>query len=293
MGGSNTDAQSYADGGSIFSGSRHEAQSFTTSRSEGYYVYVLCRPDGRPFYVGKGKGSRLVQHELEALRHHPVGETNPFKCNVIRKIRNSGGSVLYRIDSWYGLDAEADCLLRETELINRLGRLHEGGPLTNLASGLGSSAGSSPFSRQKHEDTLSGIPENNAERATLNRFLQGVGPVKSVPIKPIGQISRILPTTPHSSPRKPTSRCAYALIASAIAHELGLVPGVRVPRQLTYDGVDGIIENGVARDILKAGMAELVPADDPVLEQFLLLECHIDMLVALYGREQLEDRGLL
>ncbi len=277
----------------IFSGTREDAYAFVSRRQEGFYVYILCRPNGRPFYVGKGKGNRLVQHELEALREHPIGETNPFNCNVIRKINKSGAAVVYQIDSWYGPDAEQACLIRETELIEGLGRFHEGGPLTNLAGGVGSTSGSSPFSKQKHEETLSGTPENNPERAILNQFLQGVGPVKSVPIKPIGQISRILPTTPHPSPRKPTARCAYALIASAIAHELEFVPGVSVPRKLTYDGVDGIIENGVARDILKAGMAELEPADDPQNEAFRLDVEQISLIIELYGREGMALRGLL
>ena len=95
----------------IFSGHREGAYSFVTKQPEGYYVYVLCRPDGRPFYIGKGKGNRLIQHELEALRDHPIGESNPFKCNVIRKIRREGADILYQIDSWYPLDSEQACLV--------------------------------------------------------------------------------------------------------------------------------------------------------------------------------------
>jgi hypothetical protein len=145
----------------------------------------------------------------------------------------------------------------------------------------------------RHEATLSGEPEDNPERAVLNRFLQGIGPVRSVPVKPTGQIARILPSTPHPSPRQPTLRCAYALIASASAHGLTLEPGVQIPRSFVYQGVEGIIENGVARDILKAQMAHLVPAADPRDERFALTAAHIALIVDLIGEKALADRGLL
>lgn|GEM_PF-1240690 len=62
-----------------------------------YYVYVLARPDGSPFYVGKGQGKRITVHEYEARTGHRC-----HKCNVIRKIWNEGGkvhrSILLRTD---------------------------------------------------------------------------------------------------------------------------------------------------------------------------------------------------
>lgn len=172
-------------------------------------------------------------------------------------------------------------------------RLHEGGCLTNLAGGVGNLSGSAPFSLERHAATLAGEPEHNPERATLNRFLTSIGPVESVPVKPIHQISRILPTTPHPSPRKPTPRCAYALVAAASASGLPLIKGVQIPRRFTYQGVTGVIENGVARDILKAGMAQLVPHDNPVQEAFELSEVHIRILSGLVGTQQLVRLGLL
>lgn len=261
--------------------------------SIGYYVYVLRRPDSSPFYVGKGRGMRLFQHESEARQAHPFGETNPFKCNIIRKIINSGKDVIYEIDSIFPDDQEINALEREARLIFEWKRFHEGGVLSNLAGGIGNQSGSSPFSKKRHDDTLFGAPENNPERATLNNFLQEIGPVKSVCIKPVSQLSRILPSTPHTQPRKPTQRCAYALIASAVANGISLSKPCEIPRNFEFEGVEGIIENGVSRDILKANMASLISADDPRDEKYSLNVQQLTILIGLYGRKGLEVRGLL
>lgn len=276
-----------------FEGERADTEKFLKSLAGQFYVYVLCRPDGQPFYVGKGLNRRAVAHEAEARLNHPYGETNPIKCNVIRKIHREGGQVRYRIDSVYELADERSCLERETALILEYRRLHEGGHLTNLAGGLGSTSGSTPFSLERHAATLSGAPQNNPERATLNRFLLGIGPVESVPVKPINQISRILPTTPHPNARAPTPRCAFALIASASASGQQIKAGAELPRMFVYDGVTGIVENGVSRDILKAGMADLVDSPDPRGEKFKLSADHVALITRLYGRENLIERGLI
>ena len=277
----------------VFEGDRSAADAFLRTQAGKFYVYLLCRPDGRPFYIGKGLNRRALEHEAEARRNHPIGETNPFKCNVIRKIVREGGAVHYQIDSVFEPHDELHCLEREAALILHHRRLHEGGILTNLAGGLGSVSGAAPLSLGRHAATLSGEPEDNPERATLNRFLQAIGPVASVPIKPVCQISRILPTTPHPNPRAPSLRCAYALIASASASGAAFTPGVCLPRSFTYEGVEAVIENGVSRDILKAGMAVLLSADDPRGEHFRLHQPHIDLLVQLYGRPGLTERGLI
>ena len=53
-----------------------------------FYVYVLARPNGKPFYVGKGHGRRIHDHEMEARSGHRC-----HKCNAIRKIWKQGGEV--------------------------------------------------------------------------------------------------------------------------------------------------------------------------------------------------------
>lgn len=277
----------------LFEGDRIGTEAFLKAQAGRFYVYLLCRPDGRPFYVGKGSNRRVFEHEAEALRNHPIGESNPFKCNVIRKIVRDGGTIRYKIDSVHEPDAQMRCLEREAALIREHRRLHEGGILTNLAGGLGSLSGSAPSSLDRHSATLSGAAEDNPERATLNRLLLGIGPVASVPIKPVQQISRILPTTPHPSPRSPSLRCAYALIASASATGTRLVGGAVIARAFNYQGVEAIIENGGARDILKAGMASLVPAEAPIRERFALSEPQLRRLEELYGKAGLAERGLL
>lgn len=276
-----------------FEGDSSGTRAFLKTISGKYYVYTLSRPDGRPFYVGKGLNWRALEHEAEARRNHPTGETNPFKCNVIRKVLREGGSITYCIDSVFDLDHEQKCLEREAFLIAQHRRLHEGGCLTNLAGGLANFLGAATYSLEKHSATLAGEPADNPERAILNRFLLSIGPVSSVPIKPVSQISRILLTTPHPSPRQPSMRCAYALIASASASGLQLVDGIRIPRMFHYQGVDAIIENGVSRDILKAGMANVSRANTPTQEMFELGKHQVEILSDLVGIEMLNQRGLL
>ena len=277
-----------------FEGDRAAIDAYLRTISGRYYVYVLCRPSGRPFYVGKGINRRALEHEAEARRHHPIGEANPFKCNVIRTIIRDGGEIIYRVEAHYDASEQQVCLEREAALIKLHGRLHEGGYLTNLAGGVGNLSGAAPFSLDRHAATLSGEPADNPERALLNRLLQGFGEVGSVPVKPVSQISRVLPTTPHPSARSPTPRCAYALLASAAASGVLLSSRpVEIPRAFTYQNVAAVIENGVARDILKAGMADLLPSASPLGEAFLLSNRHVDILVSLVGEETLIERGLL
>ena len=54
--------------GRLFHGDVLGCKAFLTEQSQ-HYVYILRRPDGRPFYVGKGYGPRVFQHENEA--RHP------------------------------------------------------------------------------------------------------------------------------------------------------------------------------------------------------------------------------
>lgn len=281
----------------VVRGNREAVREYLRLNSIGAYVYVLWRPDSTPFYVGKGGGGstaifRIFEHENDARRNHSIGEVNPFKNNAIRKIIREGGEVQYEIESVFGPDAQA-AYEREAALIAQYRPYHAGGTLTNLASAVGNAFGLSDYSRQKHSNTLSGAPENNEERRILNQYLAGIGPVDSVPIKPLSQLNPIRHSTPHPSPRQLTPRLTYALIASAAANNLNFAKAVSVPRCFTYNGVRGIIENGVARDLLKAGLATVVASPDPTLEQFEMNMEQSRLLAGIYGIEELRKRDLI
>ena len=96
-----------------------------------FYVYVLYRPDGRPFYVGKGSGNRWEHHEQDARNNRPRG--NPHKIQLIRQIVAAGHKLDKRKIARF--DNEADAFAFERTLIKQLGREANGGPLLNLTDG--------------------------------------------------------------------------------------------------------------------------------------------------------------
>jgi len=92
-----------------------------------FYVYALCYPDGRAFYIGKGQRDRMVHHERDARN----GVQN-HKCNTIRKIWRDGGAVSKRV--LFETDDEAEAYVEEIRQI----ALHGGvARLTNQKKGGG------------------------------------------------------------------------------------------------------------------------------------------------------------
>lgn len=80
-----------------------------------FYVYELIDPrNGKPFYVGKGKGQRYRAHETQARK----GKRGP-KCNTIRDIWESGHTVVHRMVSRH--DLEADAYIAEDRHIDSIG----------------------------------------------------------------------------------------------------------------------------------------------------------------------------
>lgn len=294
----------------LFEGNATALRGFLARLPQGsFYTYVLCRPGGVPFYVGKGSGQRVLHHQLEASRGGLAPKTNPFKCNTIRRILASGGEIVYRIDRLYDSAGQLDCLLREEALIARYRRACDGGTLTNLAAGLGSLAAPDPFSTERHAATLSGVNHDRPDRTALNLFLRALGGVDSVPIKPLSEYApRLVPGYASPKALKTLSRRnALTLAATALASGLRLEPGVTLPRAFTYHpdpedwplpdppphSVRAVIENGALSDILKLGLADLVPAPHPEDEGLRLSAAQIARLTGVLGRATLQGWGLI
>lgn len=292
-----------------FEGDSANARGFLRGLPSGsYYTYVLLRPDGVPFYVGKGRGNRVLQHELEAMRQSNLKRTNPHKCNTIRSIVSRGQQLRYRIDRVYTDADQLSCLEREAALICQFRRRCDGGTLTNLASGLGNIFGADPESAARHAATLSGIPQDDPERAALNLYLKSFGVIGSVPIKPLSRYrARLVPAMPSSKDlQTPSMRNALTIIAVAAAEGVFIEPGANLPRSFALspdvedwplpfpppEEVGAVVENGAASDILKLGLVRLTPALHPEHEAFQLTEKGYGAVIGLIGRSRLIDLGL-
>lgn len=138
-----------------------------------FYVYILYKPNGTPFYVGKGTkitesryDERVASHEWESKHEAPPSRPyrNEWKINTIKKIWREGGDVLYKLDSWH--DAEETAYECEKSLIAMIGRKVTGdGPLTNLLEGGEKKIASLPGDvRERISDSLKAYYLNNPEK---------------------------------------------------------------------------------------------------------------------------------
>lgn len=280
----------------IFTGTEEAVREFLRNRKSSHYVYALCSPDLSPFYIGKGIGTRVFEHVLEARRNHGFDEKNPHKCNKIRKLETAGAQIHYSILSVHETNLEAE--REEGRLIACFGRAVEGGPLTNLAPGRENELGIHPESRAKHAATLGHDPVNPAadlETRVLNEFMSTIVRVQSTPLKPRSRYcgSRVRHTTGTTRSSKPKPRSAGALAVAASLNCASLDAGAIIPRTFVYDGIPGILENGVSNDIIGTGLAEIVSAENPEDETFRVTDEGTGLVRRLLGSELLETLGLI
>lgn len=135
-----------------------------------YYVYVLMRPDtGEPFYVGKGFGKRMFQHEKSARK----GEKS-HKANLIRKFLRDGQEIRRTVIEENLTEVAAFIL--EREAITEIGR-YPHGSLTNLTDGGDGSSGTivSESTRRKIAASQQGRPLSEAHRKAISVGHTGKG----------------------------------------------------------------------------------------------------------------------
>ena len=267
--------------------SRHEVEALLKANAGRFYVYQLARPDGTPFYIGKGIGRRLFHHEAEAK-----GPGYSHKLNTIRLFQRNGETIRYSILAFF--DCEAECHACEVSEIKRIGRFDlKAGPLTNLTDGGEGIVGLSEETRERMDFNLHSA-DAPGERGIANRFyFELCSDVRSVPVRPLGKIGkpRAL-VAPHRVDKQPSVRQVAALAASAIANRVLLEPGVIVPRRFEVDGAPLIMEFGVCKNILEAGLAELA-GGKPGHEEVRLTEYGYTAIVSLLDARILVSAGVL
>jgi hypothetical protein len=128
-----------------------------------FVVYELQRPDGVPFYVGKGHPRRPWDHIRQARR----GQQS-HKANVIRKIEREGSTV--KVEVVFETDDEAEAF---TEEIRRIAAYRVSGLiLTNLKSG-GQGGNHSAETRVKLSAANKGKKLSDATRAKISTTKMG------------------------------------------------------------------------------------------------------------------------
>lgn len=98
-----------------------------------FYVYLYADPDSKiPFYVGKGKGKRILSHLKES---NLLRDANTHKANKIRKIIKMGKKPLIYI---FKKNLQENTAYRlEDTLITLIGTVgSKTGPLTNIGLGI-------------------------------------------------------------------------------------------------------------------------------------------------------------
>jgi hypothetical protein len=126
-----------------------------------FYVYVLFRADGRPFYVGKGRRDRWLCHERDIRKMIP--SHNHRKDAIIRQMLSAGLAEVPKIKIHEGL-TERCASAYEIALIAAIGRAPDGLLVNLTAGGEGISGYSSNRGRVASPETRAKISAANRGR---------------------------------------------------------------------------------------------------------------------------------
>lgn len=130
-----------------------------------FYVYVLFRENGAPFYVGYGSGRRWLVHEIAAR----AGEDN-HRARIIRKMQRHGIAIP-KMKLHEGL-TRTTAKDYEIALIAAIGR-EPFGPLINLTAGGDGGRDPAPSTRAKMGAAKRGRKLTAAHRAKVGAANRG------------------------------------------------------------------------------------------------------------------------
>jgi len=103
-----------------------------------FYTYLHCKPDGTPFYVGKGTG----------YRSHDLGHRTNYHKNIVAKYgRGNIGIFVFQCES------EKQALADEIQQVAQLRR--EGYKLVNLTDGGDGTSGRVPTAEHRAKASMS------------------------------------------------------------------------------------------------------------------------------------------
>lgn len=159
---------------SEFSERRFCVYVYLDPREEGLFEYGGFEFINQPIYVGKGLYRRPKEHFYRA------NKSNVRFYNKIKSIINNGYTPIYFVVEYEMTEDEAFQL--ERELIKRIGRIENGGPLTNLSDG---GEGQSGF---KFSDE-SKLKMSNSRKGKI------LGPMSDVTKKNISDSKKGIPST--------------------------------------------------------------------------------------------------
>ena len=142
-----------------------------------YYVYSLIDPiTNKPFYIGKGKGSRVLTHEK-----FRSGCKNRLKDSKIQEILSYNDCVPYQIIK-DGFDNELDAYLYEEKIIEQIG-------LKNLTNVCESRRPPSQSGRKRSDSTKNKI-KLNSKKQGADRTIEYVKQNASILFEVLSSINR-------------------------------------------------------------------------------------------------------
>jgi hypothetical protein len=152
--------------------------AYLDPRNPGKFKYEDIEFDYEPFYIGKGKNSRMIRH-LD-----PNNEHNQLKKNKIKKIIGSGLiPIIIKIKEEI---SNSDALNLEIKLINIIGRkIRNSGPLLNF------SKGGETFLGYKHKEDF----KKKLNKRVIKYDLEGNKLEEYESVKEAGEKNNILPQT--------------------------------------------------------------------------------------------------